>query len=55
MVLGNSNCSGRRLMGSQLIGLIGLWNQIESNLQVANYIFIPNACIEFIPLLLSFQ
>jgi hypothetical protein len=37
--------SGRRLMGSRIMGSIGLWDQIYLICQIPNYHFLPNACL----------
>jgi hypothetical protein len=38
------NYSGRRLVESLLMGSFGLLDQVEPNLPVANFSFIPNVC-----------
>ncbi len=37
--------SGRRLMGSRIMGSIGLWDQIYLICQIPNYHFLPNVCL----------
>ena len=53
VVLPKTSYSGRRIMGSRIMGSIGYWDQIYPDWPVPNNSFLPNFTLKLICLLLS--